>query len=165
MQSCILMRHDNFDDGHMLHVITRYCKVEEEGSPASLFNDILQDAPEDGIDVAFTVEENMPAEIPVNSGDDDALNIRALRFCVDDDNVPDEENIPIPIAPLFDCTYGKWSSLPLCCQRLVGATDMQSTLIEAGPTMCTVVGVFLHFLPVTYFKLCPQQQVPKSMIH
>ena len=24
-QSCILLRHDDFDDGHLLHAVVRYC--------------------------------------------------------------------------------------------------------------------------------------------
>ena len=152
MQSCIVMRHNDFDDGQLLHAVTRYCKVEEEGPLASLFNDILQDAPEGGIDVACTGEENVPTEIPANSGDDDASKFRALGFCVDDDNEPAEENIPTPAATLSECTYHEWNSFPLCRRRLVGATDVQPTLIGAEPTMCSVVGFFLHFLPVTYFK-------------
>ena len=117
MQSCIVMRHDDFDEGQLLHAVTWYCKVEEEGPLASLFNDILQDAPEGGIDVAFTGEENVPTEITANSGDDEASKFRALGFCVDNDNEPAEENIPAP-APTTssECTYHEWNSLPLCCR-------------------------------------------------
>ena len=47
-QSCIVMRHDDFDDGHLLHAVTRYCKVVEEGAVEHLFIDTLGDSVEGG---------------------------------------------------------------------------------------------------------------------
>ena len=37
-QVCLTMRHDDFDDGQILHAVARYCKVTEEGPIKSLFN-------------------------------------------------------------------------------------------------------------------------------
>jgi hypothetical protein len=151
MQSCIVMRHNNFDDGQLLHAVTRYCKVEEEGPLASLFNDILHDAPERGIDVAFTGEENVPTEIPAYSGDDDASKFRALGFYVGDDNKPAEENIPVPAPQLYlsahtmngiHCPFVVVDLLVLllCSRCWSGADDVQR---------CRIL---LYFLPVTDSK-------------
>ena len=30
-QVCLMMRHDDFDDGQILHAVARFCKVTEEG--------------------------------------------------------------------------------------------------------------------------------------
>ena len=46
-QACIIMRHDDFDDGHLLHAVTRYCKIVEEGAPKHFFNDVHE---EEGIE-------------------------------------------------------------------------------------------------------------------
>ena len=47
-QSCIVMRHNDFDDGHLLHAVTRYCKVVEEGAVKHLLNDTLGDSLDGG---------------------------------------------------------------------------------------------------------------------
>ena len=40
-QVCLMMRHDDFDDGQIFHAVARFCKVTEEGPVESLF-DILR---------------------------------------------------------------------------------------------------------------------------
>ena len=47
-QVCLTMRHDNFDDGQILHAVARFCKATEEGPVESLFdlpsgNDVTND--------------------------------------------------------------------------------------------------------------------------
>ena len=37
-QVCLTMRHDDFDDGQILHAVARFCKVTEEGPIESLFD-------------------------------------------------------------------------------------------------------------------------------
>ena len=70
-QSCIVMRHDDFDDGHLLHAVTRYCKVIEEGAVEHLFIDTLGDSVEGGTSVAVEEQANEGVEVPSISYDDD----------------------------------------------------------------------------------------------
>lgn len=73
-QACIIMRHDDFDDGQLLHAVTRYCKVVEEGPREHFFNDVSQDGVEGGGAVAVEGGENGRMEIPPNMTDDSATN-------------------------------------------------------------------------------------------
>ena len=45
----------------------------------------------------------------------------------------------------------EWNSVPLDAQRLCGAVDVKPTLIQADPTLHTIMGYFTRFLPVSYF--------------
>jgi hypothetical protein len=47
-QTCVIMQLVNFDDGQLLHTVTRYCKVEQEGATEHLLNNTIQDDPESG---------------------------------------------------------------------------------------------------------------------
>ncbi len=38
LQSCILMCYVDFDDGQILHAVTRFCKVQQEGPVEFLFD-------------------------------------------------------------------------------------------------------------------------------
>jgi hypothetical protein len=83
-QMCVVMHHVNFDDGHLLHSVSRYCKVTQEGDTEHFFNDTIQDDPEGGGDVAAVVREEELVEVPeILNGD--ASNFRAQGFGVDDD--------------------------------------------------------------------------------
>ena len=88
-QSCIIMRHDDFDDGTLLHAVTRYCKVQEEGALEHLFIESIQDPPE-GTELASVEldQGNIGPEVPPLSRDEDATKFRTLGFAVDDDNDP-----------------------------------------------------------------------------
>lgn len=154
-QSCIIMRHNDFDDGQLLHAVARHCKVVQEGAPEHIFNDTLQDSHETNEAVAMDGQANEVAEIPTNLiGGEVASNFRALGFCVDDDNDPAPENIPSPSSDNSDerCIYMEWNSVPLDTERLCGALDMKPSLIQADRTLHTILGYFTHFLPVSYFK-------------
>ena len=151
-QSCIVMRHNDFDDGDLLHAVTRYCKVVEEGAVEHLFNETLGDSVDGGGPVAVEEQANEAIEIPSISYDEDASKFRALGFCVDDDNDPAPENIPSPTENPDGCVYKQWNSVPYCDGRLCGANNVQPTLIRADQTLHTVLGFFIHFLPVAYFK-------------
>ena len=80
MQGCLLMRHVDFDDGQVLHAVTRYCKVMQEGPRESLFDTPLQEDVEGGEDVAVEVEATEVCEIPqfLNK---DISNFLSTRFC------------------------------------------------------------------------------------
>ncbi len=41
---------------------------------------------------------------------------------------------------------------PLDARRVVGVKDVQATLVSADALMHAVLGVFLHFLPLKFFK-------------
>jgi hypothetical protein len=32
LQTCIVMRHEDFDDGQLFHAVARYCKVQQDGT-------------------------------------------------------------------------------------------------------------------------------------
>ena len=91
-------------------------------------------------------------EIPPISHDEDASKFRALGFCVDDDNDPAPENVPSPTESPDECIYKEWNSVPYCDRRLCGANFVQLTLIRADQILHTVLGYFIHFMPVSYFK-------------
>ena len=65
-QLCIIMRHNDFDDGQLLHAVARYCKVVQEGAPEHIFNSTLQDSHEGDGAVAVEGQANEGAEIPTN---------------------------------------------------------------------------------------------------
>jgi hypothetical protein len=65
-QLCIIMRHNDFDDGQRLHTVARYCKVVQEGAPEHIFIDTLQDSHEGDGAVAVEGQANKGAEIATN---------------------------------------------------------------------------------------------------
>jgi hypothetical protein len=102
--------------------------------------------------VAVEKQANEGIEIPSILHDEDASKFRALGFCVDDDNDPAPENVPSPTENSDGCAYKEWNSVPYCDRRLCGASHVQPTLIRADQTLHTVLGFFIHFLPLAYFK-------------
>jgi hypothetical protein len=85
--------------------------------------------------------------------DEDASNFqRALGFCVDDDNDPAPENVSSPTENPDGCLNKEWNSVPYCDRRLCGASHVQPTLMRADQTLHTVLGFFIHIVPVAYFK-------------
>jgi hypothetical protein len=145
------MRHDDFDDGQILHAVTRFCKVTEEGPVESLFDTIPTNDVEKDENVAVGGVENEEREIP-SMLNEDVSNFRAQGFSVDDDNEPAPENIPTAADTANDGMYRAWGSEPLDARRVVGIKDVQPTLVSADASMHTVLGFFLHFLPLEYFK-------------
>ena len=93
-QSCIVMRHDDFDDGTLLHAVTRYCKVQEEGALEHLFIELIQDPPEGTELTSHEVDQGNIGEVPLLSRDEDATKFRTLGFAVDDNNDPAPKNVP-----------------------------------------------------------------------
>jgi hypothetical protein len=63
-RSCILMRHDDFDNGQILHDVTRFCKVQQEGPVESLFKRPSQQDVDGGAHVTGKAEEFEGCEIP-----------------------------------------------------------------------------------------------------
>ena len=92
-QVCLTMRHDDFDDGQILHAVARFCKVTEEGPVESLFDILSRNDVENDGNVALGGDENEEREIP-SVLNEDISNFRAQGFAVDDDNEPAPENIP-----------------------------------------------------------------------
>jgi hypothetical protein len=150
-QVCLTMRHDDFDDGQILHAVARFCKVTEEGPVESLFDVISTNDVENAEDVAVEGGENIEREIP-SMLNEDISNFRAQGFSVDDDNEPAPENIPTAVSISNDGIYGRWGSEPLCVRRVRGVGNVQPSLVSADASMHTVLGFFLHFLPMEYFK-------------
>jgi hypothetical protein len=95
LQGCIMMRHADFDDGRILHAVTRFCKVQQEGPIESLFERPLPDDLEGGGNVAGEADDIEGREIP-SILNEDISNFRAQGFAVDNDNEPAPENIPSP---------------------------------------------------------------------
>lgn len=119
LQTCILMRHEDFDDGQLLHAVVRYCKVQQEGAPEHLFNEAQQSDHEGVEDVAVGGEEVVQREVP-SILNEDASNFRAQGFEVDDDNDPAPENVPGPNDNNGDCLYFPWGAEPLDARRAAG---------------------------------------------
>lgn len=151
LQTCIVMRHDDFDDGQLLHAVARYCKVQQEGALEHLFNDSQQDDSEAVGVVAVGDEEVELREIP-SILNEDVSNFRAQGFAVDDDNDPAPENVPQRNDSNNDCEYFPWGSESLDVRRATGVRDVQPTLVRADATLHTILGYFMHFLPVDFIK-------------
>ncbi|KAI2490366.1 hypothetical protein MHU86_24206 [Fragilaria crotonensis] len=64
LQVCLTMRHDDFDDGQILHAVARFCKVTQEGPIESLFDVIPTNDVENDRSVAVGGNENDEREIP-----------------------------------------------------------------------------------------------------
>ena len=61
---CLTMRHDDFDDGQILHAVARFCKVTEEGPVESLFDILSRNDVENDKNVTVGDDENTEHEIP-----------------------------------------------------------------------------------------------------
>jgi Transposase IS4 len=123
----------------------------QEGPRESLFDTPPQEDVEGGEDVAVEVEAPEAREIP-RFLNEDISNFRAQGFAVDDDNEPAPENVPSPNDEVNEGMYRPWGSEPLDLRRASGVRDIQPTLVSADPSLHTVLGYFLHFLPVDYLK-------------
>ena len=78
-QVCLTMRHDDFDDGQILHAVARFCKVTEEGPVESFFDLPSSNELTNETDVAVEGAEITEREIPV-SLNEDISNFRAQGF-------------------------------------------------------------------------------------
>ena len=151
LQSCILMRHADFDDGQILHAVTRFCKVQQEGPLESLFERVSQENLEGGGRVAGETEEIEGRQIP-SILNEDISSFRAQGFAVDDDNDPAPENIPSPQDQTVDDMYLPWGSEPLDPRRISGVRDVKPTMVRADPSLHTILGYFLHFFPIDFIN-------------
>ena len=64
MQSCILMCHDDFDNGQILHAVTRFCKVQQKEPVESLFERPSQQDVDGGANVTGEAEEIEGRQMP-----------------------------------------------------------------------------------------------------
>ena len=151
-QLCVMMRHVDFDDGLLLYAVARYCKVQIEGPVEHFFNDTSLDDPEDVANVAAVVGEEGPIEVPAIFNGEDASNFRAQGFGVDDDNEPAPENIPQAEDSIEDCEFFAWDEMTLDERRKAGVRDVKPSLVNADATLHTILGYFVHFLPVSFIK-------------
>lgn len=150
-QTCVIMRHDDFDDGELIHVVARYCKVQQEGASEHFFNEPQRDEPEGVGAVAVANEEEDRLEIPLMLNED-ASNFRAQGFEVDDDNEPAPENIPNRNNSNTECEYLSWGSESIEPRRAAGVGDVQPNLVGSDGTLHSVLGYFLHFVPMAFIK-------------
>ncbi len=151
-QLCVVMRRVDLDDGLLLHAVARYCKVQHEGPAEHFLNDISLDDPEGVVDVAAAVEEEGPSEVPTVFNVEDASNFCAQGFGVDDDNEPAPENIPQASDNIEDCKFFAWDETTLDERRKAGVRDVKPLLVNADATLHTILGYFVHFLPVSFIK-------------
>lgn len=98
-QDCIVFWHPDFAEQD-LYVVERYCRVINEGPCIELFGEdtsSIEDLEDNGttVDVGLDTVEVLPNL----TGDirEDIERLTLEGFEVDDDNEPDEENIPAPI--------------------------------------------------------------------
>ena len=151
LQTCVVMRHEDFDDGELIHAVARYCKVQQEGALEHLFIEPQRDEPEGVGAVAVADEEDGQREIPVMLNED-ASNFRAQGFEVDDDNEPAPENIPRTNDTRTNCEFLSWGSESIEPRRAAGVGDMQPNLVGSDATLHSIVGYFIHFLPMAFIK-------------
>ena len=83
---------------------------------------------------------------------EDASNFRAQGFGVDDDNEPAPENIPQAEDNIEDCAFFAWDETTLDERRKAGVRDVKPSLVNADATLHTILGYFVHFLPVSFIK-------------
>ncbi len=151
LQTCNVMWHEDFDDGQLLYAVARYCKVQQEGASEHLFNKAQQSDLEGVEAVAVGGEEVVQHEVP-SILNKDASNFWAQGFEVDDNNNPAPKNLPGPNNNNSDCLYFPWGAEPLDARRTAGVWDVQQSMVNADATLHSVLGYFIHFLPVDYIK-------------
>ncbi len=83
---------------------------------------------------------------------EDASNFRAQGFGVDDDNEPAPENIPQAEDSIEDCEFFAWDETTLDERRKAGVRDVKPLLVKADSTLQTILGYYVHFLPVSFIK-------------
>lgn len=89
------MQHVVFDDGQVRNVVTRYCKVFQEGPLEFLFITPLQEDVEGGEKVAVEAEEIEAPKVREKSNGE-ISNFRAQGFALNDNNQPAPKNLPTP---------------------------------------------------------------------
>ena len=90
-------------------------------------------------------------------------NFRAQGFSVNNNNEPAPKNIPTATDPATDGVYKPWGSEPLDKRRVLGVRDVMPNLVSANATMHTVLGLFLHILPMEFFKTTVLQATNKTL--
>jgi hypothetical protein len=95
LHGSIMMRHAEFDDGQILHVVTRFSKVQQERPHEDFFTRPSQEDLEGGGDVAGEADEIEGHETP-SILNDDIANFRAQGCAVDNAKEPSPDNIPSP---------------------------------------------------------------------
>ena len=100
--------------------------------------------------MAAAGDENREREIP-RVLNEDISNFRAQGFEVDNDNEPAPENVLTGNDTGTGNMYQPWGSEPLDAKRVAGVRYVKPNLVSADPSMHTVLGFFLHFLPMEFF--------------
>ena len=137
--------------------------LKKDRSNRSLFDIIPTNDVENDENVAAGVDENVEREIP-SILNKDVSNFRAQGFSVDDNNEPAPENIPNATNTANDGMYRAWGSEHLDARRVVdGVKDVQPTLVSADASMHTLLGFFLHFLPLEFFRTTILQATNKTL--
>ncbi len=111
MQSCILMRHDDFDNGQVLHAATRFCKVQQERPVEFLFKIPSQQDVDGRVNVTGEAEEIEGREIPSILNEHDISHFWAQGYAIVDDNDPSPENLPSPKDQSVDGMYLPWGNV------------------------------------------------------
>ena len=78
-QSCIIRRHDDFKDGHLLHTMITRCGGRRHAR--DLFKNTQQDNLEGGGAVAVGEQPKEALEIPTTLCNEDAHKLRAVGSC------------------------------------------------------------------------------------
>ena len=158
---CLTMWHDDFDYGQILHAITQFCKVSEDGPIKSLFGLLSGNDLTNNTNVAAEGAEIIEREIP-SILNEDISNFWAQGFSVDDNNEPAPENILTSTDTATDGIYKAWGSEPLDKRRVLGVRNVQPALVSVNASMHTVFGFFLHFWPMDFFKATILQATNKT---
>ena len=136
----------------------------EEGPVKTLFDVIQTNDVENDKNMDDGGDENIEREIP-SVLNEDISSFWAQGFAVDDDNEPAPESIPTLNGNGAYDNYQPWGSEPLDARRVAGVRDVQPFLVSADPSMHTVLGFFLHFLPLESFKTTIHQATSKTLFN
>ena len=157
MQKCIVFQSDDFmdNDSHVeIHATVRWVRVDQEG-PDHQYFDSNQPGEQTAEEIEVPpVEQQMLVNNIVNNME--RLTIDREDFVeivgeveVDDDNEPDEANIPQPTINNTDVIYQPWGFDGFCHRQTKGITNQTASLKTKS---YDIIDLFESLFPIEYLK-------------
>ncbi len=120
-----VVHNDDFDHGHLHHIVACHCKVVKEWAFGHVRNSTQQDYCDGGGAVAVEEHANKARENGAISYNEDASKFWALGSVFDDDNDSAPDNVTsLMIQTTNECVYKLQNSVSHCDCRLRGANDV-----------------------------------------
>ena len=134
-QTCIVFRHDEFDN-MLLHAVERYCSIVTEGPETGFFVDEFYETSEETFIESASVEnerEDLDTEqmnVHRQGGEIDILELAMAGLVVENDNDPLYENLPTTIEDNAneECVYSGWGHSGICARRQVVSQTIMPTI-------------------------------------